>query len=311
MYTVVYYGDDLTEHKHKPSVYLDGPKGTVSKISWRKRLLETFTVQGYEHVIIVPECRDNNYRPPYGTKEFYEWEDLAMNMATMIMFWIPRDSTLFTGKDINDRWGYWKQRKNVILGYPERAEDVGYQKWYADTYGITVVKNLENMVVYAKEQLHQFAKLEFTMDNGAITLPYDENVLNNDLLRKMVARMERQFLETVTTINVHPDNMSAMEHVNRVTRNAYTLSTVNNGLIVFTRRADWESLFTNQIPSGNDNNIVNDEQVTVPALKEEDAETLRMLIDLRKKLKITDADLEKDTPQKRNGKMLDGENMMQ
>jgi hypothetical protein len=304
---VIYYGDDMSGLSLLGSVYLDGPKNTVAaaRLSWRKKLIEVFNAQGYNHTIIVPECRDSSLSPPYGTEEFYQWENYAMNAATYVMFWIPRESPLFTGKDINDRWGEWKLRKNVILGFPKRSEEMAYQAWYANTKGITMVHHLENMVVFIKEQINQFMNLEIVFTDGEVSLPYDENVLYNELLIRLIRRTE-SFTDRAERINVPMTNLSAMQKINEMVGMIYTPSSVVGSSIVFTRRADYKALTggsTTQERSDNNDTVT--ETNKGATMSHED------LLALKKKLILFD-DEENSTSEKlpRTKNAIDGENFV-
>jgi hypothetical protein len=266
--TIVYYEDPLNDHVNKPSLYLDGPKNKINGMSWRKKLIDAFNAKEFPYVIIVPECRNSEFRPPYHTPEFYEWQERAMNMATYVLFWIPRDSKMYTGKDINDRWGEWKLRKNVILGFPKKSEETEYQAWYAAKHGITVVHHLENMVVYLKEQLSQFDRLEFIIENGKLTLPHDENVIYNELLMRMVRRFD--FANDVESIVAPVTNLTAMQLINAHCNGIYRASECNGTTVTFTRVPDYRayigSLITNETPAEQNNTVSEESSANIERL---------------------------------------------
>ena len=252
---VLYYGDDLEPYRNHPSVYLDGPKGNIgsNEFSWRHKLIDAFVKQGFKHVIIVPEKRGKSGRPPYGKDEFYAWENQAMQMATINMFWMPRDSTIFPGRDINDRWGYWKTQKNVIIGYPTRSEEMDYQGWYAKENNITVVHHLENMVQYVSEQLNQFSNMEFVIENGQVILPPNEDILYNVWLKKMIERMGIDFVNQVDTIIIPGTNLPAYDSLCAAIRNdsIYDFHSTCNGSLILQRTQAWtgkEDFFYTEAP---------------------------------------------------------------
>jgi hypothetical protein len=302
---VIYYGESLEDVQHCPCVYLDGPKSTPvgAKMSWRKRLIETFLSKGFTHAIIVPECRDSNYRPPYDTDEFFAWEDFVMKMATIVMFWIPRDSKIFPGRNINDRWGMYKNKQNVIVGMPKEAQDISYQTWYAKANNIPVVHHLENMTQYVKEQLDQFNNLEFEVNNGTLFAPPSEQVLNNTLFGKMIDNMGRRFVEEVDTIYVPVNNSDAINLIRRLTCYVYRLHKIDQGCVVLTRAETWEkqwrappSIFakneepTNQLAvvSSNDDDIPNLIENKLLTVSDADRQRLEELQELKKRLGLLD-----------------------
>lgn len=313
-FTVVYYGDSLEPHRNSPSVYLDGPKSTVSGLSWRKKLFEILQQQGFTWTVIVPECRKDNQVPPYGTEEFYHWENVVMNMASTIMFWMPRDSTIFPARDMNDRWGHYKHEKNIILGYPPRTENINYQGWYAKKHGITMVHSLENMAQYIKAVLDQFANLEFSINNGVVEMPPSEDIISNVFLGKMIQRMGRAFVEQVTTIRIPWSNTNCIATVNRSTCNVYLPSSVNPSteMLELSRRDGWENIWHEPEPMYKDQLQQYNEALEkhkraeaeaierennpepIKTLTPEQEAKLRELVELKQKLNITNKDLSVD-----------------
>lgn len=335
-FSVVYYGDSLEPHRNSPSVYLDGPKSTVSGLSWRKKLFEILQQQGFTWTVIIPECRKDNQVPPYGTEEFYHWETVVMEMASTIMFWMPRDSSIFPARDMNDRWGHYKHEKNIILGYPPRTENINYQGWYAKKHGITMVHSLENMAQYIKAVLDQFAKLEFAIaqpivlslpnndnlalstDNngvGIVEMPPSEEVISNVFLKKMIQRMGKSFISQVQTIRVPWSNTSCISVINSCTENIYLPNTVNPSteMIELVRRDGWENIWKEPTPMYKDQlqqyneaieaqkffetNIEGSSTENTPVIKTvtpEQQERLMELIELKKRLNITNTDLKVD-----------------
>jgi len=299
---ILYLGDDLDKYKNVPSVYLDGPLSvTVGKkgsISWRKKLIETFTVQGFNHVVIIPECKNSDYKPQYTHPSFYEWEEKAMKMATIIMFWIPRESGIFVGRDINDRWGQHKLMKNVILGHPSKSEGMDYQDWYSKRNDITVVHHLENMVQYVVAQLNQYADLSFDVQNGHVYLPTNEEILNNIWLGKMIERMGMSFTESVEYIHVPFTNTNAIATVITETKNSYQPSSANSTEIVLQRMSNWENRYNEPANTENVDNLQDNDdlpellQITpsVSTISPASAEKMEQLAELRRKLRITDND---------------------
>jgi len=328
---VVYYGDNLEPHRYRPSVYLDGPKtmSTAIKFQWRTRMINQFTRDGFNHVVIIPEKRKGNGYPNYGTHEFYEWEEAAMNMATIVMFWIPRDSRIFPGRDINDRWGAYKLKKNVILGIPSGSEETGYQNWYSDRNDITVVHHLENMVQYVTQMLDQFASLELVVDDGVFVTPPSETLLHNIWLQKLLEQNPKEFITRCSEIHVYTSNIGAMDAVRNVFGNVYqpwTLTMVNaEHVIVIARNPNWEAIYVEPKPiyvapkPAESEFEAGPDVVDEPTPEPEKMPTvlspnrLQELLELKKKLGITTADIaaerRHDTVYDKNDdNILDGDN---
>lgn len=294
---IVYLGDDLDKYKNLPSVYLDGPLsvnlGSKGSISWRKKLIETFTIQGFNHVVIIPECKNPEYKPQYTHPSFYEWEVKAMKMATIIMFWIPRESGIFAGRDINDRWGQHKLQKNVILGHPSKAQGLDYQNWYARNNDIAVVHHLENMVQYVVAQLNQYANLSFDIQDGHVYIPTNEEILNNIWLGKMIERMGKEFTASVEFIHIPFTNTNSISTINVETKSSYQPCSANSTEIVLQRMNNWEIRYVENVESVLSESTDDTPELMriIPTVKPEDSEKLQRLAELRRKLQITDNDI--------------------
>lgn len=128
----------------KKTVFLAGPTNTEK--SWRENALKELQKQGYDGTVFVPEPRNGKWRSDYDEQVI--WEDKALNRSDAILFWIPRDLKDMPGLTTNDEWGYWKSAhpSKLILGAPDYAEKVRYQKFYAEKLGIEMAETLEETV---------------------------------------------------------------------------------------------------------------------------------------------------------------------
>ena len=128
----------------KKTVFLAGPTNTEK--SWRENALKELQKQGYDGTVFVPEPRNGKWRSDYDEQVI--WEDKALNRSDAILFWIPRDLKDMPGLTTNDEWGYWKSAhpSKLILGAPDYAEKVRYQKFYAEKLGIETAETLEDSV---------------------------------------------------------------------------------------------------------------------------------------------------------------------
>ena len=128
----------------KKMLFLAGP--TFLEKSWRENALKELQKQGYDGTVFVPEPRNGKWRSDYDEQVI--WEDKALNRSDAILFWIPRDLKDMPGLTTNDEWGYWKSAhpSKLILGAPDYAEKVRYQKFYAEKLGIEMAETLEDSV---------------------------------------------------------------------------------------------------------------------------------------------------------------------
>jgi hypothetical protein len=129
---IVNFSNEPVE-KAKYSIFLAGPtyRDADFSQSWRKEAVEMLqkTVFGQDPgtAVYIPEY-------PVGvefdsscieTQTFWEWE--ALGRATVIMFWIPRNTRL-PGYTTNVEFGRYVALKpeSVVLGYPEDASKMRY-----------------------------------------------------------------------------------------------------------------------------------------------------------------------------------------
>jgi hypothetical protein len=127
------------------SVFLAGPTPrSIEVISWRKEAIEHFKNFGFDGTLFIPEPRDGIWREGYSDQ--VDWEDTALNIADCIMFWIPRELKNMPAFTTNDEWGRWKESGKVVFGVPAEAQNVKYQKYYADMLSVPEADTLEETV---------------------------------------------------------------------------------------------------------------------------------------------------------------------
>jgi hypothetical protein len=102
---------------------------------------------GYNGVVFVPETEDGVFKHDYDDQ--IEWEEMCLNFADIILFWIPRELTAMPAFTTNDEWGYWKKCDpgKLILGTPKGAPKVKYQRYYAEKLRIPLYETLEESVL--------------------------------------------------------------------------------------------------------------------------------------------------------------------
>jgi 8-oxo-dGTP pyrophosphatase MutT (NUDIX family) len=158
----IIYAKENPPYKLTKSIFLAG--GTLRKgqegESWRKDALQILRDVGYDGIVFVPETRDGNLDEKFNHSEQVEWEDMALNMADIIVFWVPRDLSLDKSGNLklpclttNVEFGRWESSGKIVLGFPEDAERVSYLKHYADKYDVPVCSTLTETLEAALEQL--------------------------------------------------------------------------------------------------------------------------------------------------------------
>lgn len=127
--------------KTTKSIFLAGPTPRSSLVhSWRPQAVEMLQAMGYDGDVYVPE--DATGSPQFDYMNQVDWEDEGLRRADCIVFWIPRSMATMPALTTNDEWGFWKNSGKVVLGTPEGAERVRYQRHYADKLKIPLSDTL-------------------------------------------------------------------------------------------------------------------------------------------------------------------------
>ena len=153
---VIYSGQAIPDTFTK-ALFLGGPTPRKSDVqSWRPEALSVLELLGYDGVVFIPE------NPPESGKVFNDWEkhetydgavgweEECLRMADCILFWIPRNLDNMPAFTTNDEWGTWKYSGKTVLGAPDTAPKVKYQKHYAEQLKVpfanTLTKTVKNAV---------------------------------------------------------------------------------------------------------------------------------------------------------------------
>ncbi len=143
----VVYANQPPPESWTASIFLAGPTprerpGETPVPSWRPEALRALELLGYDGVVFVPETEDGIFKHDYNDQ--IEWEELCLNFADAILFWIPRDLATLPGFTTNDEWGYWKKcdPQKLVLGTPQDAPKTKYQRYYANKLSIPVYDSL-------------------------------------------------------------------------------------------------------------------------------------------------------------------------
>jgi 8-oxo-dGTP pyrophosphatase MutT (NUDIX family) len=157
----VVYANQTPPTSWKSAIFLAGPTPRKDTLlpSWRPEALRYLKEAGYDGVVFVPEDEDGTWAHNYDDQ--IEWEELCLNLADIIVFWIPRELTHMPAFTTNDEWGYWKAKDplKLILGTPPDAPKVRYQRYYAEKLHIPMANNLRDLCALAyvfttKEEWH-------------------------------------------------------------------------------------------------------------------------------------------------------------
>lgn len=123
------------------SIFLAGPTPRdESGKAWRAEAVEALESLGFDGTVYVPEPRDGVWKKDYDAQ--VEWEELCLNQADCIVFWMPRDLKSMPAFTSNIEWGRWETSGKLVLGFPKEAEKMTYMNLYAEKLNIPVSDSL-------------------------------------------------------------------------------------------------------------------------------------------------------------------------
>mgnify|MGYP002854062774 CR=1 FL=1 len=125
------FSDEEVRINNNKRLFLAGPtrRNSLFKYSWRNDVCEILSSMDYRGIVYVPEYK-NDIQFDYNKQVL--WERKALESATKILFWIPRniddDMPAFT---TNVEFGMYLARvpDKVLLAYPKNAEKMEYLRW--------------------------------------------------------------------------------------------------------------------------------------------------------------------------------------
>jgi hypothetical protein len=149
--TLVYARDPLPEGD---SVFLAGPTPRSDDVpSWRPDAVRELAMQWRGPgplTVLIPEP-SSGQRWPYFDDQA-EWETIAREAATAILFWIPRDLRTLPGFTTNVEFRLDVTTGRAVLGCPPdcpNPERNRYLIWLARRHGVPVTDTLPSTVASA------------------------------------------------------------------------------------------------------------------------------------------------------------------
>ena len=94
--------------------------------SWRPEALEILD-DLFDGVVYVPENRDGT--TAYDFYNNAEWEHEALNDATVISAWVPRELETMPAFTTNVEFGYFVKSGKLMYGRPKGAPKTRYLDW--------------------------------------------------------------------------------------------------------------------------------------------------------------------------------------
>ncbi len=144
LYTVV-YATETAPAEYTKALFAAGPTPRgVEAMSWRLELLDELTRQGYDGVVFIPEPRNGVFAHDYDDQ--IEWETLYLNLADVILFWVPRELQHMPAFTTNVEYGTWLTSGKVVFGAPPEAPKNRYLAFLADTNKVPQASTLAGTV---------------------------------------------------------------------------------------------------------------------------------------------------------------------
>lgn len=163
---VVYTGEDMPEKVTK-SIFLAGPtpRNKDEQESWRPDAIRLLEDKGFDGVVFSPEDRQGKFRMDYDDQ--IGWEEKYLNVADVIVFWVPRDLTL-DGKDFpkmaafttNIEFGTWQDSGKIVFGAPPDAPKNDYLRHYCEKYNVPMSETLADTLNDAMDMLGKGSERE-------------------------------------------------------------------------------------------------------------------------------------------------------
>ena len=152
---------------HRSSIMLCGPTPRrvdltkdvlgVDVLSWRPEAIKILQNIGFDGLVLVPEREDWAVRFDYIDQ--VKWEKQALEMASIIAFWVPRNMVNMFGLTTNIEFGYClaKRPEQVIYGRPHGAPHTQYLDWLIkeEKENCVIYNDLESLLIASVNQIEK------------------------------------------------------------------------------------------------------------------------------------------------------------
>lgn len=138
----------------RPYIFYAGPTPRFQVTpSWRPGAIELANEihPDFGGTLVVPEC-DNFVEEDWDWDAQIDWEWSWLDVADVIMFWIPRDMETLPGLTTNVEFGLYISSGACVCGAPPEAVATKYCRRLADRYGAPWYDNLPDTVTQALRQ---------------------------------------------------------------------------------------------------------------------------------------------------------------
>lgn len=146
---------DIIDAKH--SIFLAGPTPRdASGKDWRVEALSILEVEQSIDIpafktVFVPDPGNGTWLENYDAQ--VAWEFQALEVSTIIMFWVPRELQVMPAFTTNVEFGMYMASGRAVLGYPPVTPKMKYLDWHAHRLNVPVRDNLRETIWAAQNLL--------------------------------------------------------------------------------------------------------------------------------------------------------------
>lgn len=137
------------------SIFLAGPTPRSPDVrSWRPEAIQLLAEFGFTGRVFVPE---DVSQIDFIHARQVRWEWAALNSATVILFWVPRELTQMPAFTTNIEFGLYVSTRKCVLGFPQDSEKMAYLAQLAYSYGVPTYQSLRETVRRSIELCDEFS----------------------------------------------------------------------------------------------------------------------------------------------------------
>lgn len=148
----VLYAHEKLKKPVTQSIFLAGPSPRgKEQYNWRPEALRLLRDIGFEGTVFIPLPRNGQWSRDYDGQ--IEWELKHLEMASIIVFWIPRDLEALPAFTTNVEFGLYVKSGKIVLGFPEGTPKMRYLEYVGKKNNVSVYHTIEETLRSAIEIL--------------------------------------------------------------------------------------------------------------------------------------------------------------
>ena len=153
MINVIYAQEDLDNFGCCNSIlFLAGPTPRDENTeSWRPKMLDWLANSNFHGTVLIPEMRNpEDWKTNFAYDKQIQWEHKGMEVATDIIFWIPRELEKMPAFTTNIEFGYWlaKDLDKMIVGFPDGTPKNDYIKYQCKKNKIPLFRDMKSLTEF-------------------------------------------------------------------------------------------------------------------------------------------------------------------